>query len=153
MCPRKNDLQPTECPIKRLRLEAGISQEALATAIGVAVSTIRRWEKSNCEPTMTILQMRRFCKAVAVRFDQLPDLLGDNLTERRRAAVLDYLRSHPQELNTVNLLVGKLKLSRQQITASLEYLEYNKLIWREGVRIEQRVGSYKNFVYRAFSLN
>jgi transcriptional regulator with XRE-family HTH domain len=153
MCPKKNNLQPADCPIKQLRLEAGLSQEALAIAIRVAVSTIRRWEQSNCEPTMTVRQMRKFCAAVAVRFDQLPEPLGDNLTERRRAAVLDYLRSHPQEINTVNLLSAKLNLNRQQVTAALEHLEFKKLIWREGMRIENGRGSYKNFGYKAYTLD
>ncbi|MDJ0904217.1 MAG: helix-turn-helix transcriptional regulator, partial [Xenococcus sp. MO_188.B8] len=38
-----------------LWLTAQLSQEQLARDIGVAVSTIRRWEKGQAEPTMTVL--------------------------------------------------------------------------------------------------
>ena len=50
-----------------------LSQENLAGKIGVAVSTIRRWEKGKVEPTMTIAQMKNFCQAIEKSFDDLPD--------------------------------------------------------------------------------
>ena len=56
-------------------MSAKLTQEKLARDIDVAVSTIRRWEKGEAEPTMTVVQMKRFCKAVNKNFDELPDSL------------------------------------------------------------------------------
>ena len=72
--------QVTSVPIKKLRLKASLSQENLARRIDVAVSTIRRWEKGQCEPTMTIAQMREFCCATRIDFQKLPQsLIYDDL--------------------------------------------------------------------------
>lgn len=73
--PKKSQRQETNSPFKRLRLNVKLSQEQLAREIGVAVSTIRRWEKGQAEPTMTVAQMKEFCKAVKKNFDDLPDSL------------------------------------------------------------------------------
>jgi len=62
--PRKDKAQETNSPFRRYRLNAKLSQEELARDIGVAVSTIRRWEKGQAEPTMTVTQMKNFCNAV-----------------------------------------------------------------------------------------
>ena len=43
--PKKHQRQETNSPFKKLRLNVKLSQEQLAREIGVAVSTIRRWEK------------------------------------------------------------------------------------------------------------
>jgi hypothetical protein len=43
--------------------------------MGVANSTIRRWDKGEAEPTMTVYQMKAFCKAVNKSLDELPDSL------------------------------------------------------------------------------
>ncbi len=71
--PKKYNSQETSSPFKRLRLAAQLSQEQLAREIGVAVSTIRRWEKGQAEPTMTVAQMKAFCAAVNQKFEDLPD--------------------------------------------------------------------------------
>ena len=60
--PKKDRPQQTNSPFKKLRLKAQLSQEQLAREIGVAVSTVRRWEKGQAEPTMTVLQMKNFVK-------------------------------------------------------------------------------------------
>lgn len=73
--PRKGETQETNSPLKRMRLDARLSQEAIARDIGVAVSTIRRWEKSQAEPTMTVQQMKSFCEAVGKSLNELPDSL------------------------------------------------------------------------------
>lgn len=65
----------TNSPFKRLRLHARLTQEKLAQEIGVAVSTIRRWEKGSAEPTMTVNQAKKFCRAVNQDFDELPNSL------------------------------------------------------------------------------
>ena len=77
MRPSKNSHNLENCnPIKRLRLLAELSQEQLAKEINVAVSTIRRWEKGQAEPTMTRAQMKAFCEAIKVDFKDLPELLA-----------------------------------------------------------------------------
>ncbi len=76
--PRKNQPQFTNSPFKQLRLRARLSQEQLARDIGVAVSTIRRWEKGQAEPTMTVAQMKEFCSSVHISFDELPKSLLPN---------------------------------------------------------------------------
>ena len=71
--PKKDQPQSTNSPFKKLRLQAQLSQEQLAREIGVAVSTVRRWEKGQAEPTMTVLQMKNFCRALNQAFEELPD--------------------------------------------------------------------------------
>jgi DNA-binding transcriptional regulator YiaG len=73
--PKKSQRQETNSPFKRLRLNVKLSQEQLAREIGVAVSTIRRWEKGQAEPTMTVFQMKEFCRAVKQNFEDLPNSL------------------------------------------------------------------------------
>ncbi len=73
--PRKNKLQYTNSPFKKLRLKAKLTQEQLARDMGVAVSTIRRWEKGQAEPTMTVSQMKSFCNSVQITLDELPNSL------------------------------------------------------------------------------
>ena len=70
--PRRDKAQETNSPFKRYRLNAKLTQEELAREIGVAVSTIRRWEKGQAEPTMTVAQMKKFCNAVKQNFEELP---------------------------------------------------------------------------------
>ena len=60
----------TVSPFKQSSLTAQLSQEQLARDIGVAVSTIRRWEIGQAEPTMTVLQMKSFCEAVNHMLDE-----------------------------------------------------------------------------------
>ena len=76
MRPSKNSQDLSNCnPFKQLRLKACLSQENLAQEIGVAVSTIRRWEYGQAEPTMTRRQMDAFCTAVNTPFQDLPESL------------------------------------------------------------------------------
>ena len=63
----------TKSPFRKMRLNANLSQEELAYKIGVAVSTVRRWEKGGVEPTMTVKQTKRFCESVGQKLDDLPD--------------------------------------------------------------------------------
>lgn len=69
-------VNPKDNEFKKLRKGACLSQEELAYKIGVAVSTIRRWENGEAEPTMTREQMERFCKAVNKKFRTLPSKLA-----------------------------------------------------------------------------
>ena len=73
-----HEVQKTCSPLKKLRLKAKLSQQQLATDTGVAVSTIRRWEKGQTEPTMTVLQMKSFCNSLQITLDNLPNSLRHN---------------------------------------------------------------------------
>jgi putative transcriptional regulator len=73
--PKKGQPQETNSPFKKLRLAAGLTQDDLVRLMGVASSTIRRWDKGEVEPTMTVYQMKAFCKAVNKSLDELPDSL------------------------------------------------------------------------------
>jgi transcriptional regulator with XRE-family HTH domain len=68
-------IDPKDNEFRKLRKSAYLSQEQLAKEIGVAVSTIRRWEHGQTEPTMTREQMVRFCAAVKRNFGTLPQKL------------------------------------------------------------------------------
>ena len=68
-------VKDTDNEITKLRKNASLTQEELARALGMAVSTIRRWEKGKCEPTMQVRQMKAFCEAVQVKFEELPQSL------------------------------------------------------------------------------
>lgn len=73
--PKKGQPQETDSPFKKLRLEAGLSQEDLVRLTGLSGSSISRWERGLAEPTMTVAQMKAFCKAVNKTLDELPDSL------------------------------------------------------------------------------
>ena len=62
--------------LKALRENAGLSQEQLAVYLGIAVSTLRRWENEGMEPSMTRHQWQLFCQSVGVSFDALPQSLA-----------------------------------------------------------------------------
>ncbi|MDJ0714336.1 MAG: helix-turn-helix transcriptional regulator [Prochloraceae cyanobacterium] len=83
--PKKGQPQNTDSPFKQLRLAAGLSQEDLVRLMGVSVSSISRWERGEAEPTMTVYQMKAFCKAVNRSLDELPDsLLPPELASQKK---------------------------------------------------------------------
>lgn len=67
---------PPKSVLKALRENAGLSQEQLAVYLGIAVSTLRRWENEGMEPSMTKKQWQTFCQLVGVSFDALPQNLA-----------------------------------------------------------------------------
>ncbi len=67
--------QESKSTLRYLREEAGLTQEQLAIKVGIAGSTVRRWEKGS-EPAMTRSQWVKFCQAVGKNFDDLPESLG-----------------------------------------------------------------------------
>lgn len=72
---KKQQLAPRSV-LKALRENAGLSQEQLAVYLGIAVSTLRRWENEGMEPSMTRTQWRTFCQKVDIPFDSLPENLS-----------------------------------------------------------------------------
>ncbi|HBL14513.1 MAG TPA: XRE family transcriptional regulator [Cyanobacteria bacterium UBA11162] len=65
-----------ESPLKRLRLQMGLTQAELARRIGVSDRAVRAWEKGEYQPMLTIPQVRALCKELGVNFDELPDDLS-----------------------------------------------------------------------------
>ena len=68
--------QESESPLKKLREEAGLSQEGLARIIGVASATISRWERGASPAMMTVPQMKALCKVFGKSIEELPDEFG-----------------------------------------------------------------------------
>ena len=73
--PKKGQQTDTNSPIKKFREAAGLSQEALARLMDVSVSAISRWERGLAEPTMTVAQMKAFCRAIRKTLEELPNSL------------------------------------------------------------------------------
>jgi putative transcriptional regulator len=72
----KPSARENESPLKKLREAAGLSQQELASRIGVGVTTISRWERGASPAMMTIPQIRSLCRELGVTFDELPDEFG-----------------------------------------------------------------------------
>ena len=75
MVKKKSDSEEHESPLKKLREEAGLSQQELATRIGVAVATISRWERG-APAMLTVPQMKALCKVYGKSIEELPDEFG-----------------------------------------------------------------------------
>ena len=67
--------QESESPLKKLREEAGLSQEGLARIIGVASATISRWERG-ATAMLTVPQMKALCRVFGKSIEELPDEFG-----------------------------------------------------------------------------
>ncbi|NJO39686.1 MAG: helix-turn-helix transcriptional regulator [Cyanobacteria bacterium CRU_2_1] len=70
-----------ESELKKLREQAGLSQEALARLIGVTSKTVSNWERGISPATMTVPQIKALCQALGVTLDELPDHFGPVKTE------------------------------------------------------------------------
>jgi DNA-binding XRE family transcriptional regulator len=64
-----------------LRLEVGLTQKALAEAMGVTEQTIRNWEQGRSEPRLTIAQTKRLCRLLEKSLDEMPDSLAKTAGE------------------------------------------------------------------------
>lgn len=65
-----------ESPLKKLREEAGLSQQELASSIGVGVTTVSRWERGVSEAMLTVPQMKALCQVFGKSIEELPDEFG-----------------------------------------------------------------------------
>ena len=68
--------EENDSPLKRLREEAGLSQQALSHKICVAVTTISRWERGVSVAMLTVPQMKALCKVLGKSIEELPDEVG-----------------------------------------------------------------------------
>lgn len=57
----------------RLREKRGLTQGAVAEALGVTDHTIRNWEKGRAEPRLTIRQVKKLCEVLSCSLNDLPD--------------------------------------------------------------------------------
>lgn len=74
--------------LKKLRIEAGLSQQQLANVIGVSQQSINKYENHSVEPDIATLI------ALAECFDTSVDYLVGNTDIRRKYEVI-----HPYDLN------------------------------------------------------
>jgi transcriptional regulator with XRE-family HTH domain len=68
-----------ESLLKTLRELLGLTQQQFADLIGVAVSTVSRWERGKSNPSFTPGQWRRLLRKMA-EFDLNAENLPDDLT-------------------------------------------------------------------------
>ncbi|MBD2256998.1 helix-turn-helix transcriptional regulator [Pseudanabaena sp. FACHB-2040] len=62
--------------LKRLREAAGLSQQELASRIGVGVTTISRWERGVSPAMLSVPQTKALCRELSLSIEELPDDFG-----------------------------------------------------------------------------
>lgn len=69
--------------LRQLRERAGLTREQLASRLNnrIAVRTLQDWENLGKEPAMTRQDWLDFCRAVNVRWEDLPASLSDSVEE------------------------------------------------------------------------
>jgi DNA-binding transcriptional regulator YiaG len=60
-------------PLVELREKVGLTQEALATALGVTDHTVRNWEKGRAEAKLSLKQFKTLCQILHCLPEDLPD--------------------------------------------------------------------------------
>lgn len=70
-------------PLKKLRIQAGLTQAELARRIpdkagGKPISdrAVGAWERGEYQPELTIPQIKALCRALGITLEELPDDLG-----------------------------------------------------------------------------
>lgn len=75
--PRRPPPNPgQDSALKRLREAAGLSQQELASRIGVGVTTISRWERGASPAMLSVPQMKALCRELDMTIEELPDDFG-----------------------------------------------------------------------------
>jgi len=79
---RLNQEEPAS-PLKRLRIQAGLTQAELARQIPdkggtkpISQRAVSAWERGEYQPELTIPQMKALCRALGVTLNELPDDCG-----------------------------------------------------------------------------
>ena len=61
--------------IKRIRKQCFLSQEAFAKELGIAFSTVNRWETGKAKPNYKTMKLiNDFCKSRSIDFDIIKNL-------------------------------------------------------------------------------
>ncbi len=60
------------------RREKGLTQDDIATALGVSGQTVSNWERSRSIPTLTIDQIKTLCKILNCTLDEIPGGIDAN---------------------------------------------------------------------------
>lgn len=68
----------------KLRTEMGLTQKALADALGVSEQTVRNWERGKSTPTLTIPQIKALCALLKLPIEAIPDSFGPPTVEAER---------------------------------------------------------------------
>jgi DNA-binding XRE family transcriptional regulator len=64
-------------PLSMLRrIRGNVTQAQLGEAIGVTANTVYRWEKGDVKPRLEVWQVKKLCKFLGIRVEQLPDDFG-----------------------------------------------------------------------------
>lgn len=61
-----------------LRLKAGLTQKAIADALGVTEQTVRNWERGKVPARLTLGQTKLLCRLLGKSLDELPDNFSDS---------------------------------------------------------------------------
>ncbi|ULP29975.1 MULTISPECIES: helix-turn-helix transcriptional regulator [Leptolyngbya] len=64
-----------------LRKKAGVTQKAVADALGVTDHTVRNWEKGREEPRLFIWQVKALCDLLQCELGDLPDRFTNKSAE------------------------------------------------------------------------
>lgn len=71
---------PNSSPLKKLRIQADLTQTELAKLIPdktgsgtLSQRAISAWERGEYQPELTIPQMKALCRALGVTLEELPD--------------------------------------------------------------------------------
>ena len=67
------DTPNMESKFVSIRIEAGLTQRAIAEALGVTEQAVRNWERGKNEPRLTIKQTKLLCKMLNLTLDEMPD--------------------------------------------------------------------------------
>ena len=76
MTKKANSFKNGESPLKKLREDAGLSQQEFANRIGVGIATVSRWERGVSPAMLTVPQMKALCRVLGLAIEDLPDNFG-----------------------------------------------------------------------------
>ncbi len=82
-----------EKSFKDLRVEAGLTQQALAAALGVAVATVSRWEIGQGDPVATMFP--NIAKKLKVTTEALREALRESQRQGAEQKLADLNRRQP----------------------------------------------------------
>ena len=70
--------------MKELRQKAGLSPEAVAVALGVAVSTVRNWEAGTSEPRPGVTNLPRYLEVYRCSLEDLVEAAKESLQRQSK---------------------------------------------------------------------